>query len=217
MARVTTQKTTVDRQCEVCGAKIPKGSQYKSTKPFRQRPRVACMDCGSKASFAETDDKKKTIQQAIESAESAIGSASSLEEIAEGLRALYNEAESVKGEYESSAENIPENFAEMRERMESNASSLETWMDELETAASEVEDMQEDYDKAAIREAAEEEKGGEEPCAGIADGCDECTESEGCRRRFKEESEEGCERTTDDVLDEARERASEAISSLELE
>ena len=146
MARVTTQKTKTDRKCSMCGDLIPIGTEYRKTKPFRQTPRVACARCSNKASFAETNPKKRTVLEAQEAADDCISEAVVIEDLCAAVDSLCESAQDVKSEWEEQAENIPENFEEKRTEAEGAAEALESWIFDLESASCDIGEMQEEYD-----------------------------------------------------------------------
>lgn len=172
MARVTTvKKSQKPTTCEKCGKALPAGSSYKWCAPragkfARGRKRIRCSDCPRwRASETTSSGHLATLYGAQEAFGDALNAWDG--EDAEALRsALTDLASGVReaGEsYGESAQNIEDGFqheTSMSQELREKSESLVSWADEIESAAEDIEDFDED---AALEEAEEEVYTGEAP------------------------------------------------------
>lgn len=139
--------------CSRCGAKIKKGDPYKWTKPRYGMRRVVCGQCQFKFSDLTSSDKLSQVYSAQEECEAAIqgwdGSDGTVDDLKDALTTAAGSIREVGEGYQESADNIHQNFSESStaDDCEEKASNLESWADEFESTADDLEEFDEEEAK----------------------------------------------------------------------
>jgi len=151
MPTIETKKTRAERTCEKCRTTIPKGGEYRSWAHFRQKPHVVCMapTCTPTKADLTGSEKLSRLYVAQETARAAVSDAGSPEEIAEALREAADIATEVADEYREAASA----FGDQGPNAE-KADEIEPWADDLQSAADDCDDFDEDAAKVEIMEEA---------------------------------------------------------------
>lgn len=145
MARVTkvVKARKAQGNCRRCGKKIKKGDSYYHFSNRIGRSslrRVYCNEHPPKPSEKTTSDKLSQLYAAQEAFED--GKYKTLEEMAAALREAAEVAETVKDEYQESLDNMPDALRDSDPNdIQSKIDSCETWKDELESKADEIETL----------------------------------------------------------------------------
>jgi DNA repair ATPase RecN len=193
MPRVSTKKKNKAGEaygCCRCADPIKAGDQYYEWSFRYGGTHRQHISHGSPKQSQLTQSKMSGAYAAIESAEEAIAAADNVEDIKSALEECATEIESVAEEYQESFDNIPENLQqggpaqEMQEKIE----GLQSFAEELNSAASDLEDFDE-----------------EEP---VREGCNTDEEFE------REQSE--WQGKFDDHLEQQRTAADEALGNLSI-
>jgi len=193
MPRVSTKKKNKvgeGYRCDGCAELIVAGQQYYEWSFRYGGTHRQHIDHGSPKQSQLTQSKMSGAYAAVESAAEAIASADNVEDIKSALEECATEIESVAEEYQDAIDSMPENLQqggpaqEMQEKIE----GLQSFAEELNSAASDLEDFDE-----------------EEP---VREGCN--TDEE-----FEREQSEWQEKF-DDHLEQQRTAADEALGNLSI-
>ena len=160
MPRVSTKKKNsagLPYDCCRCSNKITAGNQYYEWSfryggTYRQH-----VSHGNPKQSQLTQSKLSGAYAAIESAEEAVGTAESVEDLIFALEECASEIDGVADEYQDSFDAIPENLQqgspaqEMQEKIE----ALQSFSEELNSAAGDLEEFDEEE---TVREATNTEE-----------------------------------------------------------
>ena len=144
MARIEQQKARKKYICSKCGNSINKGETYSLLKMMYQKPKRACSKCGFARSETTTSDYYATIWDIEDNLQ--IDSQEDLED-------LINELENLQEELEERLENMPEQL-----QYAPNGELLQERIDDIESAISELENIEFPDEETAKEEIETVEK-----------------------------------------------------------
>ena len=225
MARISTQVAGKPWKCRK-GCEIKVGDSYYRAKPYRSAAVIGCMQHPIKG-FELSSALTAEVEAEVDSAETTISGAGSIEDIAQALRDVAASAEDVAGQYNDGADSQEEHFpgSSTAEESREKAESLEEFKQTCESAADEIDGLNEEFEQlegekgtlieaiGALREAQEAPSTGVEVSlsqaimehhASHADLDDKQTRLEIVANR------------QDELLGEAREKASDALGEYSL-
>lgn len=172
MARIThvkaARKTKGQRRCWRCNKDINEGDSYSwvALRVGRMSTRKNfCTEHPPRASDMTTSDKLARLYEAQESVEDALDGDFTRDDVAQALRDAGEAAQEVAQEYEESADNIEEGFGhetQMSEEIREKSSNCEDWSSTLDSAADDVESLDDPDDEDDVKEAAEAHLASEE-------------------------------------------------------
>lgn len=174
MPRVITVKRSQKAQgtCHKCSTPIKKGDPYKFIKPRYGAKKVLCAKCQFRDSDLTSSDKLARAYDARDDLQAAIAgwdpADGDIESLKEALTTAQEAVQEVADEYQESADNIHNTFSESQtaDDCEEKANSLGDWAQELESAADDLEE----FDEETVRKEAEEEYESEHPKPEVASG-----------------------------------------------
>lgn len=148
------------RACRRCGHEIQVGEAFKY---FSKRYGGTTFYCAAHSPRPSEMTSGKTAQLLAigEALEDAVADAETPEDVKTALEQARDDAESLKDEYEESATNIVDGFGHetyQSEELAEKASEIETWMDELESAISQVDVDELEQDEGESDEDFEQRK-----------------------------------------------------------
>lgn len=152
------RKSKIKRTCRRCGKVIKPGDSYYH---FANRigrssiTKVFCNEHPPKASDKTTSDKLSQLYAAQENYSEHCDKLETFEDIAQAMHDAAEVAETVGQEYQDSFDNMPEQLQESS-GIQEKIDSCESWHQELENAASEIEITDWPDDEEAQAKALEE-------------------------------------------------------------
>lgn len=151
-------------QCCKCTSQIVKGERYYQWAIKAQRGGTVYRQHESHGRPKQsqlTHSKMSDVYAAIESAEEAIASSGCCSDVAEALRGAASDIESVRDDYQSSLDNMPEGLqqGDTGQQIEERVSNLDDFVQALNDAADECESMEEEPEEGEDGEEPEGDNG----------------------------------------------------------
>lgn len=187
--------------CEVCGKPIEPRMAYQYIEPRYGTRRVRHTGCRSWRPSEVSSSKMTSVWAAQEAfADAQMSGFDTVSDIAQAVTEVAEAARSVGEEYGESAQNIEDGFGHevpMSEELREKADSLESWADELDSAASDIEGMEPVCAECSGSEDAEAHDHTFEP---TVDHQEECAH-QGCE--LLEDEHHDYEEDFEDIISEA--------------
>jgi hypothetical protein len=166
MARIHHVKSARKPQgnCSKCGKAIEVGDAYKWTAPRASKAsrgwkKKACSTCSFRTSDTMSSPHLGALADAQEDFDTAVGQASSVEDLQSAAETLAESIRQVGEGYTESADNMESGFGTstyISDEIREKGDGCESWADEVESAASDLDEFDEDD----ARTKAEEEVDG---------------------------------------------------------